>query len=286
MNKFSLVVLCVCATWFLGCGGDEFTSSNGKSDAGVADVKTDKPHDAKPESDVQADDVASEALPEGSSEAEASIPETGVDADAGAEADADAAVESETGMVEAGEEPDVEAPEAEAEGGPDADAEPPPDVIEEQPLLTDCQKLGVIGKVTIIVRHNVSTSVEAGVKVLAVMSKLTFNNASKNTNFATTCWALAGQNEFACLPLDKFSLPTDVESGMIVEFEPGETAPGVQLSDGDGFCNAQDCPTGDFLVCSGKEKEPICHVKNGVWDPPEAKATGPWNITTIKCTFP
>jgi hypothetical protein len=272
MNKITHALSMFLMIWALGCGGDEFTSNNATSDSGVADVKTDKPHDVKPDTD--AGDAKPDNLPEAGKEAEASIPEAGDEADAELpEADAEAP------------EADVEAPEADAEPA-EADAEPPPDVIEEQPPLTDCQKFGILGKVTIIVRHNLAVSIEAGVKVLAVMSKLTFNDASKNTNFQTTCWALPGQKEFVCLPLDKFSLPTDVEPGMILEFEPGETAPSVQMTDGDGFCTAQDCTTGDFLVCSGKQKDPVCRVNNGNWIPAAEKATGPWNITTIKCPFP
>lgn len=263
MHKITLVLFVFCSILALGCGGGDFTPGNGTADSGIGDAKPDKPHDAnkpdtdagdaKPDADAQAEDAKPDVLPE----AEASIPE-------------------------AGEEPDVESPDADAEV--EADAEPPPDVIEE-PAPTDCEKLGVIGKVTIIVRHDPAASIEAGIKVLAVMSKLTFNDASKNTNFETTCWALPGQKEFVCLPLGKNSLTVDVESGMIVEFEPGSTFPSVQITDGDGFCTTQNCPTGDFLVCSGKEKEPVCRVKDGVWNPPQAKATGPWGITTIKCTF-
>ncbi len=260
MNKVTLVLFVICSIWALGCGGDKFTAG-GEADSGVADAKTDKPHDAKAE-DVKAEDAKPDVQPEAEVEAEASIPE-------------------------AGEEPDVEMPEADAEL-PEADSEPPPDVIEEQPVLTDCQKLGVPGKVTIIVRHNLAVSIEAGVKVLAVMSKLTFNDASKNTGYETTCWGLPGKEQLVCLPKGKNLLPVDVESGMIVEFEPGMTAPSVQITDGDGFCNSMDCKTGDFLVCSGKQKDPICRVNNGVWEPSaaEIKATGPWGVTTIKCTFP
>ncbi|MFA6099282.1 MAG: hypothetical protein WC750_00200 [Patescibacteria group bacterium] len=265
MNKL-IYALSILSVLFLGCGGDAFTSFPLSEDSGK---------DAKP--DVKLDVEAGQ--PDVKPEAEASVD---AKPDVKPEAGHDAEVQPEVG-------PDVEPVEADA-------AEPPPDVIEEPikdvvvedkpPVLTDCQTYGVSGKVAIIVRYNLAVSIEAGVKVLAVMGKLTFNNASKNTNFETWCWALPGEKLMVCIPKDGSSLPVDVDPGMIVEFEPGTAAPGVQMTDGDGFCTAQDCPAGDFQVCSGKQKEPICRVQNGNWIPMAEKATGPWNITTIKCPFP
>lgn len=302
MNKVHVLSTLV-ALAVLSCGGEEFTSAWIAEDA-ATEVKPKQ--DAKPEAEAApsegGDQVSPEAQPEAAVEPQ---PEAGQEAEPESGPEAETESQPETGpeaqseiQPETG--PEAE-PEPQPEAGPEAEAdvelsdspEEPvqdakgEDIVEAGPMLTDCEKFGVPGMPTLIIRHGLSqTSLEAGLKVLAVHGKLTFNDASKNTSYATWCWALPGEKQqLVCVPKDNLNLPVNFEDGMAVEFGPGETSYGVPIGDGDLFCDSQDCPTGDFQLCKGKEKEPICRVKDGVWTTAQ-KFSGPWGIAHIRCTLP
>jgi hypothetical protein len=141
------------------------------------------------------------------------------------------------------------------DSGSKPDAEP-------EPFSSECDQYGESGKVVVYVKAPIKAD-----HVISLGGWINFPNwmGDVDTVGGLWCHGLPSKNRLICEPSLDNGDTAEVVDGTILEMWPGlspYTAEDHEQEQTSWYCEEDDCPVGDFLVCKGKKE--VCGARSGV----------------------
>ncbi len=142
---------------------------------------------------------------------------------------------------------------------PDSGAKPD---AEPEPFSSECDQYGETGKVVVYAKAPIKAD-----HVISLGGWINFPNwmGDVDTVGGLWCHGLPSKNRLICEPSLDNGDTAEVVDGTILEMWPGlspYTAENPEQEQTSWYCEEDDCPVGDFLVCKGKKE--VCGARSGV----------------------
>lgn len=127
---------------------------------------------------------------------------------------------------------------------------------------SECDQYGEMGKVVVYIKAPIKVN-----HVISLGGLINFPNwmGDVDTIGSIWCYGSLGKNHLVCEPRLDNGEVAEVVSGTMLEMWPGlspYTSEEPKQDQTSWYCEENECPIGDFLVCSGKKE--VCGVRNGI----------------------